>query len=58
MEQLCYVKLNNICAGVVVVNGAITEAAPIFQKFVGASLVTFKNWVERKGGTVQPLPLR
>jgi hypothetical protein len=55
MEQLCYVKLNNICAGVVVVNGAITEAAPIFQKFVGASLVTFKNWVERKGGTVQPL---
>lgn len=50
--MLFQIKLNNVTAGVEVTDGIITDAAPIFKKFIGARFIKFKAWVERQGGYV------
>jgi hypothetical protein len=55
-ESTYRVTLGSICAGVVVTGNVITNAAPVFQKFIGARLDRFKVWVERKGGMVTHCP--
>jgi hypothetical protein len=52
-QQLYRVELNNVCGGIVVTGNVVTEAAPVFEKFIGAKYPRFKEWVERKGGTVR-----
>lgn len=51
--MLYQVKLKSVCAGVEASpDGIIVEAAPVFQKFVGAKFLHFAAWVRKNGGKV------
>lgn len=56
--MLYRIQLNNVTAGVVVVDGVIIESAPIFKKFIGAQFKKFEMWVERNGGYVELVIVR
>jgi hypothetical protein len=49
------VRLPYATAGIVVTDGTITDAAPIFKWAIGAPLKRFEKWVERKHGSIFPV---
>jgi hypothetical protein len=55
MTTLYRIELNNITAGVVTNADLITEAAPVFKRFLGSPFHKFKKWVINKGGQITRL---
>ena len=51
--MLLQIDLPYACAGIVVENDMITEAAPIFKWMVGKDLNYVCGWVQSKGGVVK-----
>lgn len=42
-----------ICAGVIVVNGMIVKAAPVFKWSIGKKIQNFILWVDKKDGVIK-----
>jgi len=48
------ITLNNLCAGICTMGGIVTKTAPCFRWMQGKDFEwTVKNWVQRKGGTIE-----
>jgi hypothetical protein len=55
MTTVYQIQLKNITAAVVTNADLITEAAPVFHKFIGAPFHKFKAWVISKGGSISKI---
>lgn len=53
MQILYQATTNYFCAGLLVKNFIITEAAPIIKWAEGKNLDSFSNWLYKKGGKIR-----
>lgn len=55
-DTLCQITFGSICAGVVIRNGIVIQAAPVLRRFVGQPSESLWRWVVRgRKGTMRML---
>jgi hypothetical protein len=55
MEELYQIILSYACAGIIIKNGVVVRAAPIFHWMIGKNLNEVKTWVYKKNGVINKI---
>jgi len=53
--MLYQIDLPHMCAGIIINNDIIIEAAPILKWTIGKSLNDIQKWVHKKNGTLNKI---